>query len=302
MPATAPLAARAAHSFGKWVGKGWNTMFPEAPVQGPSLPPSAPKLGKVGTAVHAAAKQPLENTVPVDVGLHMLGLPPIATGTARAARIVAPAFQPKAQPGAAPLQPEPEAVAALRDYFSKMMAGYEETVMAFDSSGTFNRTVSVVSGAADLAGRCRRQHQDPRRPHDTHDDDIANGLSQTITKDGRTTITANIPMNGKRITGLGNPDPASPQDAATKAYVDSVRTFATSLVISGADANGRLTFSSPTGSNGISWTTADLCWLAKLADPSKTGNRLVLNDTAAGTAGNDVVILDELGNLNLAGR
>ena len=110
--------------LGKWVGKGWNTMFPEAPVQGPSLPPSAPKLGKIGTAVHAVAKQPLENTVPVDVGLHMLGLPPIATGTARTARIVAPAFQPKAQPGAAPLQPEPEAVAALRDYFSKMLAGY----------------------------------------------------------------------------------------------------------------------------------------------------------------------------------
>ena len=40
----------------------------------------------------AVAKQPLENTVPVDVGLHMLGLPPIATGTARTARIVAPAI------------------------------------------------------------------------------------------------------------------------------------------------------------------------------------------------------------------
>lgn len=33
--------------------------------------------------------------------------------------------------------------------------------------------------------------------------DIATGLSTAITKDGQTTITANIPFNGNKITGLG---------------------------------------------------------------------------------------------------
>jgi hypothetical protein len=33
--------------------------------------------------------------------------------------------------------------------------------------------------------------------------DIATGLSTAITKDGQTTVTANIPFGGNRITGLG---------------------------------------------------------------------------------------------------
>lgn len=35
--------------------------------------------------------------------------------------------------------------------------------------------------------------------------DLANGLTTALTKDGQTTPTANIPMGGFRITGLGNP-------------------------------------------------------------------------------------------------
>lgn len=43
--------------------------------------------------------------------------------------------------------------------------------------------------------------------------DVATGLSTAICKDGQTTITANIPFNTFKITGLG--DGASLQDAAT---------------------------------------------------------------------------------------
>jgi len=38
---------------------------------------------------------------------------------------------------------------------------------------------------------------------DTEDNGYATGLSTCITKDGQQTITANIPWNGKKITGLG---------------------------------------------------------------------------------------------------
>ena len=38
---------------------------------------------------------------------------------------------------------------------------------------------------------------------DEEDDSIADALSRCILKDGTQTITADIPMNGKKITGLG---------------------------------------------------------------------------------------------------
>jgi hypothetical protein len=47
----------------------------------------------------------------------------------------------------------------------------------------------------------------------TLDSDIAAGLSNVICKDGQTTVTANIPFNGFKLTGVGNPTVRS--DAAT---------------------------------------------------------------------------------------
>ena len=69
--------------------------------------------------------------------------------------------------------------------------------MAFNGSGTFNRIYNWVSDKANgykiLASRM-----------DGEFDGIANGLSNCITKDGQTTIAANIPLNTFKITGLGS--------------------------------------------------------------------------------------------------
>ena len=69
--------------------------------------------------------------------------------------------------------------------------------MAFNGSGTFNRVYNWTNdknaGVKILASR-----------HDTEDDGFATGLSTCITKDGQTTVTANLPMNTKRHTGVGN--------------------------------------------------------------------------------------------------
>jgi hypothetical protein len=69
--------------------------------------------------------------------------------------------------------------------------------MAFNGSGTFNRVYDWSddrdAGIKILSTRM-----------DTEDDGFATGLSTCITKDGQTTVTANLPMNTKRHTGVGN--------------------------------------------------------------------------------------------------
>ncbi len=49
--------------------------------------------------------------------------------------------------------------------------------------------------------------------------DIASALTQSLSKDGQTTMTGNLPMGGNKVTGLGTP--TSSTDAATKAYADA---------------------------------------------------------------------------------
>lgn len=69
--------------------------------------------------------------------------------------------------------------------------------MAFNGSGTFNRVHNWVSDRdASVPITASRA--------DAEDDGFATGLSTCITKDGQTTITANLPMAGFKHTGVGN--------------------------------------------------------------------------------------------------
>ncbi len=69
--------------------------------------------------------------------------------------------------------------------------------MAFNGSGTFNRIYNWTTDAGNGI------NIEPSRM-DGEDNGFATGLSNCITKDGQTTITANIPFNSKKITGLAN--------------------------------------------------------------------------------------------------
>ena len=84
--------------------------------------------------------------------------------------------------------------------------------MPFDGSGNFNRVMNWVNDAsASIKIKADR--------HDQEDDNLAQGLSNTLTKDGQSQPTANIPMNGKRIVNMAAP--VNPTDAVTKGYVDA---------------------------------------------------------------------------------
>jgi hypothetical protein len=69
--------------------------------------------------------------------------------------------------------------------------------MAFDGSGTFNRIYDWTDDAGNGINITASRF-------DTEMDGMATGLSTCITKDGQTTITANLPMATYRHTGVGN--------------------------------------------------------------------------------------------------
>lgn len=68
--------------------------------------------------------------------------------------------------------------------------------------------------------------------HNTTLSEIATGLSTAITKDGQTTVTANLPMAGYRHTGVGNPT-ARTQYATAAGVQDGTYVYLTS--VSGTD-------------------------------------------------------------------
>lgn len=76
--------------------------------------------------------------------------------------------------------------------------------MPFNGAGTFSRNTGIYLGAT-----AWQQTRDVSRniradDHDTHDQDIATGLSNTLCKDGQQTPTANLPMGGFRHINAGS--------------------------------------------------------------------------------------------------
>lgn len=172
--------------------------------------------------------------------------------------------------------------------------------MGWDGSGNYNRVLNW-SDDSDAAIKIKSDR------HDTNDDDMAQALSNCLTKDGQSQPISDLPMNNHRLLQVA--DPVDQTDAVNKKYVDAIKTFSTNLDLSGADANGRLNFTSTTGANGITWKGADLSWLARLATAAVVGppavaatiNRLVLNDKPDGTGG-DVIELREDGTGKFTAR
>lgn len=153
--------------------------------------------------------------------------------------------------------------------------------MPFDGSGNFNRVANWVNDAAALI-KIRADR------HDAEDDNFASGLSNTLTKDGQTQPTANLPMNGKRLVNLGAP--VNPTDAATKAYADAIRSFSTAITLTGAVPEARIGF-----------TGADIGFGARVAGtPVGTLDRFVWN-TKPDLSGTDVMVLDDAGKLTITG-
>ncbi|TXH58987.1 MAG: hypothetical protein E6Q97_00830 [Desulfurellales bacterium] len=76
--------------------------------------------------------------------------------------------------------------------------------MPFNGSGTFSRTNGVNTGSTAWQSDRDTGVNIVVTRHDAHDQDIANGLTNCVTKDGQTTRTADSPMGGYKHTNVGS--------------------------------------------------------------------------------------------------
>lgn len=86
-------------------------------------------------------------------------------------------------------------------------------------SKTFARTTGLQSGSSAWADTKNAGRGIEASDHDTHDQDVSDGLNRALTKDGSNSATADISMGGFKLTTLGTPSATT--DAANKAYVDA---------------------------------------------------------------------------------
>lgn len=155
--------------------------------------------------------------------------------------------------------------------------------MPYNGTGTFVRVYSWVTDAANglLVSSSRM---------DTDTDDIADGLSNCVTRDGQSAWTANLPAGGYKITGLANG--ASGQDSVTYDQVFNSPTFASPTFTGTVTGSGATTFTVPTATAGddstkaasTAFVNAVAMSAALPAQTSNAGNFVTTNGTTASWA------------------
>lgn len=107
------------------------------------------------------------------------------------------------------------------------------------AGGIFTRTNGVYSGSAVWQSDAAAAIKIRADRHDTHDQDLAQGINNTLTKDGQNSPNQNISWGGFRLVSLGNA--VNPGDAVNKAQLDAgVASAEASAASANANANTRV--------------------------------------------------------------
>jgi hypothetical protein len=159
--------------------------------------------------------------------------------------------------------------------------------MSYNGSGTFNINTAgqpVVTGTVISSTAFNALTAD-----------LATGLSTAITKNGQTTVTANIPFNNFKLTGIGVATATGDALSYGQAATVTSLVASTSITDSGL-TSGRLTYAS---TGGLLADSASLTWdgsyltAASIKDTALTSGRV----TYAGASG----LLQDSANLTFNG-
>lgn len=193
-----------------------------------------------------------------------------------------------------------------------------EAIIPYNGTGTFTVVYSFVTDAANgILVRADRM--------DTQFADVATALSNCVTRDGQSAPTANLPMGGFKLTGLGNG--AAPTDAVNYGQVfgspaftgtptaptAAVGTNTDQIATMAALINQAFASSLPAISAGVtdyfptnngtagSWSNLLKAGTIRFADSADTTKRLAFNVSGV-TAGQTRTLTAPDEDLTLAGR
>ncbi|MYH59575.1 MAG: hypothetical protein F4145_16685 [Boseongicola sp. SB0675_bin_26] len=76
--------------------------------------------------------------------------------------------------------------------------------MPWNGSGQFRRSNGTTNGPTTWAAAKAAARKIRTDDHDNHDEDLASGLENCVTRDGQNSPTASLPMNGQKHTGVAN--------------------------------------------------------------------------------------------------
>lgn len=159
------------------------------------------------------------------------------------------------------------------------------------SAGSFSRDNGTHQGATTWAQDRDNSDKITAANHDTHDQDISDGINATLTKDGTNSPSASLPMGTNRHTGVG--DAAAKTDyAAAGQIIDGdllyvtatgTDTYAATLTVSpGAYAAGQVFFLEVTNAN-TGAATLNVNALGAKAITKNGTTALVAGDIPAGS-------------------
>lgn len=97
------------------------------------------------------------------------------------------------------------------------------------SGGVFTRTNGVYTGSTVWNSDKAAGVKIVSGRHDTHDQDLAQGINNCLAKDGTNAMTANIQMAGYRLVGLSNG--ANPNESATFGQTITAITWETNTIL-----------------------------------------------------------------------
>jgi hypothetical protein len=141
------------------------------------------------------------------------------------------------------------------------------------SNGVFTRTDGTFTGANVWAKNFNSGVKVVASRHDTHDEDLADGIDSCIEKAGNNSPSANIPMNGFKHTGCG--------DAAARDQFATVGQVQNSEFIFGGTTGGSATAYTLTMSPTITAYVSGMI-ITFVVHASNTGTTPTLNIDSVG--------------------